>query len=114
MHEISLVRSIFKTLESEFSGEDLAKLRGIHLRIGGLANVEPMLLQSAFQAVVESDYPAQNPQLHIEALPVLVHCQPCNLTSEVTQYRFVCACGKPNGNVVQGNELLIGKVEFAE
>jgi hydrogenase nickel incorporation protein HypA/HybF len=112
MHEVSLVRNIFKTLAGEFPPEELLRLRGVHLRIGLLANVEPLLLQNAFQAVVETEYPDQDPQLHIETLPVLVHCQPCNLTSQVDNYRFVCACGKPNSNVVQGNELLISKVEF--
>lgn len=39
MHEISLVRSIFSTLEAEFKPDELANLTSIHLKVGVLSNV---------------------------------------------------------------------------
>ncbi len=113
MHEISLVRNIFKTLEEEFPAE-IDKIRGIHLTVGILSNVQPILMQNAFQAVLEDEPRYNKTVLHVELLPVVIYCDVCDKRTEVMQYRFVCSCGKPSRNIVQGEELLISKVDFAE
>ena len=113
MHEISLVRNIFKTLEDEFSGE-IDRVRGIHLTVGILSNVQPILMQNAFTAVLEDEPVYSKTTLHVNVLPVLIYCDDCDKTSEVSNYKFVCSCGKPCRNIVQGEELLISKVEFEE
>jgi hydrogenase nickel incorporation protein HypA/HybF len=113
MHEISLVRTIFRTLEDNFSSEELTRVAAIELKIGPLANVEPVFLQNAFNAVVEEDEPRfRDAVLRVNMVPILVQCPDCNQITEVHNYRFVCSCGKPCSNVVQGNELLIERVEF--
>jgi hydrogenase nickel incorporation protein HypA/HybF len=115
MHEISLVRTIFRTLDDSFSPEELAKVLAVDLKVGPLANVEPTLLKNAFEAVVEEDEVRfKNIILRVNMVPILVQCPDCNQITEVQNYRFVCACGKPCGNVVQGNELLIERVEFSD
>ena len=114
MHEISLVRNIFKTLEDEFPGE-IQKIRGIHLTVGLLSNVQPILMQNAFEAVLLDEPKYNKASLQVEVLPVLIHCDDCDNDSKVEQYKFVCNfCGKPSKNIIQGEELLISKVEFAE
>lgn len=114
MHEISLVRNIFKTLENEFSKEDLDRLEAINLTVGKLSNVEPILMNNAFEAVTATDNPEfRDVKLNITVLPIEIYCETCDKKSEVEQYRFICKhCQKPNNNVVQGNELLISGVEF--
>lgn len=112
MHEISLVRNIFRTLEEEFS-QDINRVRGIYLKAGLLSNVQPILMQNAFQAVLESEPKYRQTSLFVEVLPILIRCDACHTTSEVTHYRFVCKnCGKPSRNVIQGEELVISKVDF--
>lgn len=112
MHEISLVRNIFRTLESNFSQGELEKISAIDLKVGLLSNVEPMLMQSAFEAVVSTEGKFQTAKLNIKVVPILVHCQECDKTSEIKDYKFVCACGKPNNHIIQGTELLIERVHF--
>lgn len=115
MHEISLVRTIFRTLDDHFSPEELEKVAAIELKVGPLANVEPVLLQNAFDAVVREDETRfQAVALRVLMVPILVQCPDCNQITEVHNYRFVCACGKPCGNVVQGNELMIERVEMRD
>lgn len=114
MHEISLVRNIFRTLEEEFPN-DMQRVRGIYLKAGILSNVQPILMQNAFQAVLEDQPQYNQTSLHVEVLPILIQCDLCGQTSEVEQYRFVCKhCGRPSRNVIQGEELLISKVEFEQ
>lgn len=111
MHEISLVRTVFRTLEEEFPNQ-FDQIRNIHLKVGLLTNVQPILMQNAFQAVLEEEPRYQRTSLSVEVLPILIHCDACDLTTEVQNYRFVCSCGKPSRNIVQGEELLIGEVEW--
>lgn len=113
MHEISLVRNIFRTLESEFPAEERQRISAINLKIGLLSNVEPILLQNAFEAVIETDNPAyQGVLLNVELVPIEIYCTECERRTLIENYKFVCQCGKPNNNVVQGTELLISGVEF--
>ena len=115
MHEISLVRTIFRTLEDNFSASELERITRIDLKIGPLANVEPLFLQNAFDAVVEEDEPRfKGVLLHLNVVPVLIQCTVCDQITEIQGYRFICICGKPCSNVVQGNELLIERVEMRD
>lgn len=112
MHEISLVRNIFNTLEAEFP-EKMNEIRGIYLRVGLLSNVQPILMQNAFEAVLQDEPKYANSALHVEVVPIKIHCSDCKVESIVEQYKFICTqCGKPSRNVIQGEELLISKVEF--
>tara|TARA_B100000780_G_C21068765_1_gene429929 strand:- start:907 stop:1254 length:348 start_codon:yes stop_codon:yes gene_type:complete len=114
MHEISLVRNIFNTLEDEFSKEDLDRLTGIDLKVGLLANVEPTLMQNAFEAVTETENKFLKAKLSINVVPILVECPLCGDVAEVKNYLFQCGNGHPTNNVIQGEELLIERVHFQE
>ena len=113
MHEISMVKNIFRTLEEEFP-KKIEQVRGIYLKVGLLSNIQPILIQNAFEAVLLDEPRYSNTNLHIEILPILIHCDACDKTTEVLNYTFVCTCGKPSNNIVQGLEMMINKVEFEE
>ena len=113
MHEISLVRSIFNTLESEFSKEELDNLKAINLKVGLLSNVEPLLMQNAFDAVTAAEEKFTTVELNVETVPIEIYCKGCDCNSTIENYKFACAtCGVPNNNVVKGTELLIHQVQF--
>ncbi len=113
MHEISLVRSIFNTLESEFSAGELENLKAINLKVGLLSNVGPLLMQNAFEAVTKAEEKFQEVTLNVISVPIEIYCGDCDTNSTIEQYKFACkTCGKPNNNVVKGTELLIHEVEF--
>ena len=116
MHEISLVRNIFRTLEQSIPAEEIPQISAINLRIGLLANVEPILLNNAFDAVTATDSPHfRTAKLQVELVPIKIHCDVCNTDSGVENYRFVCAqCGTPNNIIIEGLELLISGVEMRE
>lgn len=115
MHEISLVKNIFGSLDSVYSENERKKIRKIHMKVGLLSNVEPVLMQNAFEAVVATERNEYREcELQIEVLPILVYCSECKKESVVINYKFVCECSKPTNEVVQGNELLISGVEILE
>lgn len=113
MHEISLIRNTFRTIEDEFSAEEVASITAIDLKVGLLSNIEPLLMQNAFDAVTAAENKFQSVQLNIETVPIEIYCDSCDKNSTIENYKFACAhCGTPNNNVVKGTELLISKVHF--
>lgn len=80
--------------------------------MGPLANVETVLLQNAFDAVVAEERQGfEGVALRVNMIPIIIECLHCGKRSEIEYYRFVCAhCDAPGANVVQGNELLIERV----
>ena len=112
MHEISLVRNIFRTLENEFDTGSLDRLSGIDLKIGMLSNVEPVLMQNAFEAVTMDMGKFRNVVLNINIVPIKIKCELCHEVSEVIDYVFKCSNGHPTKNIIQGEELLIERVHF--
>ncbi len=114
MHEISLVRNIFRTLEEEFDSEELNRLEGIDLKVGLLANIEPILMQNAFEAVTQDQNRFLNTRLSIKVVPIIVECEICGNRTEVKNYSFKCENGHPTRNIIQGEELTIERVHFAD
>ena len=115
MHEISLIRSVFNTLEEEFTSEELNNLLSIDLKVGQLSNVEPILMQNAFEAVTTAENKFQSVKLNVIKIPIEIYCKDCDQNSRIENYKFKCsACGMPNNNVVKGEELLIHQVHFSE
>ncbi len=114
MHEVSLVRNVFRSLEDEFSSDEMERLSVIKMKIGKLSNVEPILMQNAFEAVKVEHPQYAEVKLEIELVPVQIHCDSCGENTVISDYRFVCSCGTPSNNVISGTELLIHQVEFLE
>lgn len=115
MHELSLVQSIFSSLEAELAEAELRRMCAVDLKIGRLANVEPTLLQNAFKA-----YQAMNPtydavELNIQLIEIEVRCPQCGSISPVEQYRFICGqCETPTRDIIAGEELLIHRIHYAD
>ena len=113
MHEVSLVHGIFDILEDMFSQDELDTMTAIDLKVGKLSNVEPILMQNAFDAVTASKEKYQEVELNMIIVPVEIHCEICKKPSEIEDYIFICSfCGAPNNNVVKGMELHIHQVHF--
>ncbi len=104
-----------RTLEREFGGEDIERIVQIDLEVGVFSNVEPILLQNAFEAVKTTTGKMQHVRLHIDVKPIKVYCPDCQRESLIEDYKFVChSCQKPCTNIVQGTELLIKRVHFED
>jgi len=112
MHEISISQHILRSLKAELPADEYQSIKGIKLKIGALAGVEPVLLHNAFQAVTQ-DTNQEHIQLDIEFLDVKAHCNTCSKDFKVVMHKYICdTCGTPSAQVVQGNELLIHQVVF--
>jgi hydrogenase nickel incorporation protein HypA/HybF len=111
MHEVALVKNIFTSIEDAFPNK-IHLVRDIYVQVGLLSNVQPILMQNAFKAIQQTEAKYANITLHVELLPILIQCAECNAITAIANYTFVCVCGQPCKNIVQGNEMSINKVTF--
>ncbi|WGQ09977.1 hydrogenase maturation nickel metallochaperone HypA [Pedobacter gandavensis] len=111
MHEIAIVKDIFKTLEQAYP-ETYHQISKIKIQAGLLCNVQPILIQNAFEAFVLEETRFRETELEIELLPIIAYCKSCTSNFEVRFHKFVCSCGQPSDQIVQGEELRISQVIF--
>lgn len=103
---------MFAVIAEEHPEIPLERISRIHLQVGEISNAEPLALQSAFEALAETEPEYGHIHLQITQTPILIYCDSCQKTAPVHQYRFVCECGNPSTRIVQGNELLVREIEF--
>lgn len=111
MHEVSVVRNIFGTLQEAYPDtyQDISK---VLVEAGLLSNIQPILIQNAFEALMQEEPGLADVELEVRLLPIIAHCTKCQKDFKVLQHRFICSCGTPSKKIVQGEELQISKVEF--
>ncbi|MBV7530925.1 hydrogenase maturation nickel metallochaperone HypA [Chitinophaga sp. sic0106] len=111
MHEVPIVRDIFNTLQ-ESHPDKFDRILKVQVEAGLLCNVQPILIQNAFEALIRDEPHLAHIDLEVVLLPIIAHCETCHQQFEVIRHKFVCACGTPSRKIVQGEELRISKVEF--
>jgi len=113
MHEISIINNVINTIEDEFEEADIKRLKCIYLKVGKLSNIEPNLLNSAYHAYTFGEKKYSGVELIVDSTDILIQCEVCNTITKVLNYKFICSnCKRPSKNLIQGEELLIHKVEF--
>lgn len=115
MHELSIAMRVIEMVEQEVAAAGGGRVESVSLRIGELAGVSEPALQFAFdQARVGTV--AAGARLQIMHLPVQVFCPACDAVRELPQVTpLACpVCGRPTGEVRQGEELELDSIELTE
>ena len=111
MHETGIVQEIFDTLQQEYPNR-YSSIVKIQLEAGLLSNIQPILIQNAFEAYVIDEPQFADVELEVKVLPIHAFCAHCQEAFEVVFHRFICSCGTPSSQVIQGEELRISQVIF--
>lgn len=112
MHEVSIVRDIIQNLEAHYK-DRFSEISTVKIEAGLLCNVQPILIQNAFEALRIEDPKLDNIDLQVVLLPIIAHCKNCDEDFEVKLHKFVCPkCDTPSRDIVQGEELRISSVAF--
>ena len=112
MHELSIVKDIFDTLNEHYDSkiEDIEK---VQITAGLLSNVQPVLIQNAFDAFIADNQNYNEIELEVLVNEIVAYCEHCHKNFEVKYHKFVCEdCSTPSSTIVKGNELLISQVIF--
>ncbi|MDY3521857.1 hydrogenase maturation nickel metallochaperone HypA [Riemerella anatipestifer] len=111
MHEVPIVKDIVRNLEEHY-GDRFKEISKVKVEAGLLSNVQPILIQNAFEAMIIEDPRLENIDLEVVLLPIIAYCSNCDKDFEVKRHKFVCDCGTPSRMIKQGEELRISEVEF--
>jgi len=114
MHELSICQGIMSQVnEIAFQNQAIA-IESITLRIGPLSGVEAPLLKQAFPFVAAQTI-AENAELIIEELPVVILCKQCGSRSNVVPNKLICSqCGDYRTQLISGDEMLLASVELTK
>jgi hydrogenase nickel incorporation protein HypA/HybF len=115
MHELSIASSIVEAVTESAAAYPGARVKEVRLRVGALASVVEDSLQFCWQLATE-DTPLAGSALVIQQLPVIIHCAPCSLDSQLDGVQsFRCPrCGEIAADLRQGRELEIESIELED
>jgi len=112
MHELAVCQALLDQVEELARQRRSGAVVEINVEIGPLSGVEPELLRQAF-SIARAGTLADGARLVLTSMPVQVHCELCDHTTEVQPARLVCAhCGNWRTRVISGDELLLTTVEL--
>jgi hydrogenase nickel incorporation protein HypA/HybF len=112
MHELSIIASLFDTLESQAREHKANRITSVTLQVGPLAGVVPELLREAFDMYKKGTV-AEEAELFIVQPTVKVRCRICGAETEREDYILSCrSCGSPDIALAAGGELFLEKLEL--
>lgn len=112
MHELSIVASLFETLEEKAKENKAKKIISVRLKVGALSGVVPEFLKTAFD-IYKKDTIADEAELLIEKVPLKVECQKCGAEIVKDDFVFICEkCESRELKTLAGTELLLEKIEL--
>jgi len=117
MHEMSVLMSIFETVEEtlkkQFDNAEV-KVEKIILQVGKLSMVVPEALQFAFTVAREGTI-FQKAVLDIKEIPLVAVCNECGEQITMDRPVFTCTeCDSFDLHIISGRELFIESVEIEE
>jgi hydrogenase nickel incorporation protein HypA/HybF len=94
--------------------ERAQRVVGIRVSVGEFSGVEPELLRSALEQLVD-DTEVRGAQFWLERVPLELSCNDCAGQSKVRRIRFQCPqCGGHNVTIVRGEDLLLESVTLEQ
>ncbi len=110
MHELSLCDDLLSQVVAIAAQNNAQSVESITVHIGALAGVEPSLLETAF-ALIRVGTVAEQAELIMQTVPVIVLCQLCGAESEVVANRLLCnACQSHETTLISGDQLILASV----
>jgi hydrogenase nickel incorporation protein HypA/HybF len=84
MHELQITERILNVVLKHATGQNVSRIIRIHLRVGELSDLEDEWIQHYFD-YLSRDTLAENAQLAIKRAPIVVRCDACACSFEVTR-----------------------------
>jgi hydrogenase nickel incorporation protein HypA/HybF len=114
MHERSLIRALLRQVQTVATENSAAQILSIRVRIGEFSGVEPDLLCSAFDDLVQ-DTSFRGAELKMERVPLEAACDQCGNQFRIERFHFQCVrCGSSRLSLRGGEELLLESVTLEE
>jgi hydrogenase nickel incorporation protein HypA/HybF len=114
MHEYSLVRALLRQVYQVVAEHPGSHVVSVRVRIGEFSGVEPDLLSSAYDDLVQ-ETPLQDAALNMVRVPLEGLCDQCGNQFRVERFNFQCDnCGGVQLTLCGGEEMLLDSVMMEE
>ncbi|HNR29735.1 MAG TPA: hydrogenase maturation nickel metallochaperone HypA [Candidatus Hydrogenedentes bacterium] len=114
MHEFSIVENILERALAIAVEHGHLPVSRVRVAIGALQQVEPEVLEFAFQAAVQGTL-AEDAAFEWRAVPARIACAACDAQFEPEDLFWVCPeCAAAGGRVLAGDELVLESVVLDE
>lgn len=114
MHERSLVQSLLQQVQAVAREHPASRVRAVRVRVGEFSGVEPQLLASAFDELVQLTQIC-GAKLEMESVPLAALCDQCGYEFRIERFSFQCGnCGSSKLSLQGGEELLFESVTMEE
>jgi hydrogenase nickel incorporation protein HypA/HybF len=112
MHEMSIVEALLESVRVEVSPYPGARVQIVRVRVGGLRQVEPVMLTFCYNAAVR-DTPLEGSRLEVQLVEAAARCGVCSLTFPIEESWFECPrCRSTDAELLAGDELLLAHIEI--
>jgi hydrogenase nickel incorporation protein HypA/HybF len=110
VHELSLAQAVWEQAERVCRQHGGGRVVTLRVGVGDLSGVEPDLLRSAFDLLVETGRTGAA-RLELERSPLEARCESWSATFPVERFQFICPeCGGPRLTVLQGEHVTLQQV----
>lgn len=110
MHELSIIQSVFTTLEEIADDHRLVTITRVRLKIGRLQQIVPDMLEFAFDAVAQGTT-AEGASLEIEIVPIVMRCRGCGTEFQVDEQAYICPhCSGTALDTLQGMDIVLDSI----
>lgn len=116
MHETSLVEFALNAVEKKAEAMGIAQIKTIHITVGAMRGAIPMLMQKAFEIMIQKRPMFTGAALEIDETAVTLRCEKCGRCFECLEFHNIACpeCGAAEYEILRGNELRIDYFEGEE
>lgn len=114
MHEINIVRQVFKTVEDYAKENGITEVSEIVLDIGELSLIIPEYIEEIYPVVAEGTM-FEHTKILMNDVPGLAQCNQCEEIFNVIEYNGYCPeCGSFEKTVLTGKDFSIREIHIPE
>jgi hydrogenase nickel incorporation protein HypA/HybF len=111
LHELSVAQNIVDQVKQILESKKVTRVDALYLKIGSMSGVDSHSLRFVFPEATKGS-PLEGCSLHIEEISLKVYCPSCQNEGQLQEFYPYCpTCFSPNVKVLEGEELLIDKME---
>ena len=115
MHELPIMKSIYKTVVTKAESVQATSIRRIVLEVGGLRDYVPEIMQRYWDYIAAGSI-AEGARIEVREIDAVAHCGRCGNDYKITRGHFAeprCpVCGYDRGELIAGSELRIVGIEI--
>jgi len=112
MHELGIVFSIIKRLETLATEQKLSQIHSVTLELGEVSGVLPDYLTDGWNWAIKKSEVLRDSSLIIETLPAVTLCNSCSKEYKTIEHGKTCPfCNSEDTVLLKGTEMNIKQIE---